>query len=432
MRVSPRSVATGVLLGAAVLFFGNTVAPPAGLAQETDLYTETDLYAENAWAIDQIGAAAAWETTKGEGVTVAVVDTGIVEEHPFLEDKDVLPGKAFPENGEYANAHVDTDGHGTGVAAAVLYAAPEATVLPVRSFATGINIGFSTGATRNHFNGIRWAADNGADVIVIPWIEVMAGEEPEPSEEFLRAVQYAIDKDIVVIAGSGNDPGLEQVPNPAYFPGVVAVSGTDRNGHAWSMSTTGPEIVLAGPADAMLFPDPQTFDFGTEKLYFEAAGTSAAAGVVGGVAALVRSAHPDLDASNTIQRLITTADDHGAGRTEALGFGAVDANAAVNSSAVEPVTENPLAYPLGEPGASREIPAQDSTEPADHTATAPTSRGLRADPHRSTAPLPTITAAAVATAVAGLAIRLMLRSRVRHRTFVAGGYLRQILRRARR
>ncbi len=357
--VSPRPATTGALFGAAVLVAGITVAPSAALAQE-----EKDLYAENAWVIDQIGAEAAWETTKGEGVTVAVVDTGIAEEHPFLEDKDILPGKAFPDNGEYENAHVDTDGHGTGVAAAVLYAAPEATILPVRSFATGADIGFSTGATQNHFNGIRWAADNGADVIVIPWIEV---SHAEPDEEFLGVVQYAIDKDVVVIAGGGNDPELEWVPNPAYFPGVVAVSGTDKNGDAWSMNTTGPEIVLAGPADAMLFPDPQTFDFGDEQMYFEAAGTSAASGIVGGVAALVRSAHPDLDASNTIQRLITTADDHGEGRTEALGFGAVDADEAVNSSEVEAVTENPLGYPLGEAGASSEIPVDESAEPIDDT-----------------------------------------------------------------
>jgi subtilisin family serine protease len=415
--VSLRPATTGALLGASVLVAGITAAPSVALAQQE----EVDLYEANAWVIDQVNAEAAWETTKGEGVTVAVVDTGLAEEHPFLEDKDILPGKAFPDNGEYENAHVDTDGHGTGVAAAVLYAAPEATILPVRSFATGADIGFSTGATQNHFDGIRWAADNGADVIVIPWIEVMAGENREPSQEFLGTVQYAIDKDVVVIAGGGNDPELDQVPNPAYFPGVVAVSGTDKSGDAWSMNTTGPEIVLAGPADAMLFPIPQVVDFGEEPLYFEAAGTSAAAGVVGGVAALVRAAHPDLDASNTIQRLIATADDHGEGRTEALGFGAVDADAAVNSSDVEAVVENPLGYPLGEAGASSEISGDESAEPAGDTSSEADPRDQAAESGDSTGGglLPVIVVgAAVVLAVAGLVVWLVLLSRSKTRSRV--------------
>jgi subtilisin family serine protease len=76
----------------------------------------------------------------------------------------------------------------------------------------------------------------------------------------------------------------------------------------------------------MIFPISQIASFGQEDLYFQAAGTSAASGNVGGAAALVRAAHPDLDASNVIQRLITTADDGGGrSRTEELGFGLVDA-----------------------------------------------------------------------------------------------------------
>lgn len=408
MRYYPRrfllSVA-GVLLGVGAV----ALAPAAALADVERI----DLYEANAWAIDQIGAEAAWETTKGEGVTVAVVDTGIAEEHPFFEDKDVLPGKAFPDNGEYEDAHVDTDGHGTGVSAAVLYAAPEATILPVRAFATGKDIGFSVGAGQNHFDAIRWAADNGADVIVIPWVEVMAGEYPEPKREFLGAVQYAIDQDVVVLAGGGNDPSLKRVPNPAYFPGVVAVSGTDKDGDAWSMNTTGPQIVLAGPADAMVFPDPQTVDFGEEPLYFEAAGTSAAVGLVGGVAALVRSAYPDLDASNTIQRLIATADDHDAGRTDALGFGLVDAEAAVDSDDVETVTENPLGYPLGKAGASENMCEYEPDEPTGDASSEPAAdhqvEAFEGAEGNGLLPVFVIAAAAVLV-VAGLAIWLVVRS----------------------
>jgi subtilisin family serine protease len=386
------------------------LGPSAALAQE-----EWDLYAENAWAIDQINADDVWETTKGEGVTVAVVDTGIAEEHPFLEDKDILDGESLLGN-EEDSARFDTDGHGTGISAAVLYAAPEATILPVRVYPTTDDIGFSTGATQNHFEGIRWAADNGADVMVIPWIEVMAGEDREPAADFLEAVQYAIDKDVVVVAGGGNDPELERVPNPASFPGVVAVTGTDKDGNPWSLSTTGPEMVLAGPADTMIFPDPQTVSVGDEPLYFQAAGTSASSGLVGGAAALVWAAHPDLDASNVIQRLITTADDGGQGRTEELGFGRVDAAAAVTATDVETVSENPLGYPMGEAGASGASPDEEPGA-AEPSATADPTSGAAAaeeaaDSGSGLTPMVAVAAGLVAAA-AVVAVWLVLRSRSR-------------------
>lgn len=348
-----RRLAVSVLVAALAAVGTVAVTPSVALAQE-----ELDLYAENAWAIDQIKAESAWSTTKGEGVTVAVVDTGI-NVHPFFENKDVLDGTSFLSDED--SGWEDVDGHGTGVSATVLYAAPEVTILPVRVISTTANIGFSSGAVQKDFDGIRWAADNGADVIVISWIEV---SQLDPKPEFLEAVQYAIDKDVVVVAGGGNDPNLDQVPNPASFPGVVAVSGTDKSGAAWPSSTTGPEIVLAGPADTVTLPKPQVF-LSDDSLYFEAAGTSATAGLIGGAAALVRAAHPDLDASNVIQRLITTTDDGGAVRTDELGYGLVNVEAAINADDVEAVTENPLGYPMGEAGASGAAPDDAGTEESD-------------------------------------------------------------------
>jgi subtilisin family serine protease len=395
-------------LAASIVFGIVAAAPSAALAQE-----EWDLYAENAWAIDQINADDVWATTKGEGVTVAVVDTGIAEEHPFLEGKNILDGASMLGIDE-VNARVDTDGHGTGVSAAVLYAAPEATILPVRVIPTSADIGFSTGAGRTHFDGIRWAADNGADVIVISWIEVTPGEDRVPDPEFLEAVQYAIDKDIVVVAGGGNDPELEQVPNPASFPGVVGVTGTDKDGNPWSMSTTGPEMVLGGPADTMIFPDPQTVDFGEEPLYFQAAGTSATSGLVGGAAALVRAAHPDLDASNVIQRLITTADDGGQGRTDELGFGRIDAAAAVTATDVETVSENPLGYPMGASGASGASPDEEPSPSEASDETNPTSAAAidAGDSGSDFTPIVAIVAGLVLVAAA-VVVWLALRSRAR-------------------
>ena len=404
-----RGAAAGAL--AASIAVGVVIASPsAALAQE-----ELDLYAENAWVIDQIGAEAAWETTKGAGVTVAVIDLGIAAEHPFLEDKDILPGKSFLS--DEPDALQDGDGHGTGVAAGVLYAAPEATILPVRVSPTSADVGTSVGAGQADYDGIHWAADNGADVMVIPWGEIPP-EEAQPNEEFLEAIQYAIDMDVVVIAAAGNDPD-GYIGNPGSYPGVVTVSGEGKDGEAWPYSTIGPETVLAAPADTMVFPNPQIRDFGEEELYFEAAGTSAASGVVGGVAALVRAGHPDLDASNVIQRLISTADDGGAGRTDALGFGAVDADKAVHAD-VEPVSENPLGYPLGAAGASGASPdeASSDVEPTGEATSGAASEnpdGAAGGSDPGLLPV-VIIAAAVVLLGTGVVVWLVLRSRSRPQT----------------
>lgn len=390
--------------------FAVALLPPAAAANAPD--AEVDLYAENAWALDQINAEQAWATTEGAGVTVAVVDTGIAEYHPFLVGEDVLDGKSYLGADE-TDAHRDIDGHGTGVAAAVLYAAPEASILPVRVH-TGGDPGFGSFVGQSTYDGLRWAADNGADVAVIPWGEMGSGD---PHPDFLAAVQYLVDRDVVVVAAGGNDPETSDVGRPASFGGVVAVSGTDRDGGAWYGNTASADITLAAPADTMLYPKPQ-WRLSEEALYFEAAGTSASAGIAGGVAALVRAAHPELDADNVIQRLIATADDGGQGRTDALGFGRIDADAAVHADGVEAVEENPLGYPLGAPGlsdtAATEAPSAPTTtaEEATTSAAAAATSGASAE----SGLMPTVVAAAaVLLAAGGAAAWLLLRGRGRER-----------------
>ncbi|WP_460545804.1 S8 family serine peptidase [Glycomyces halotolerans] len=330
------SLSSLALVGAVV------AAPSVALAQDDELTSA------NAWAIDQVQARGAWETTKGEGATVAVVDSGIGE-HPFFEDKDVLRGHSTL-NSDEEDAWHDRQGHGTHVAAGVLYVAPEATVLPVRS-SNGMDIGeFGGGDTVQDHDAIRWAADNGADIIVTAW----GVHDVEPDAEILEAVQYAIDKDVVVVAAAGNEAGAN-VAYPASIPGVVAVTGTNREGGFLATSTKGPEVVVAAPADQMLHPVPDNgngLDANPDLYEENGGGTSLGSGITGGVAALIASAHPDLDASNIIQRLIMTAGDGNGTRSGAVGYGLVNADAAVHAEGIESVEENPLGYPMGEAGAS--------------------------------------------------------------------------------
>src|SRR5690606_2432242 len=121
--VGRAKVAVGTGIGMAALAGAVIATPGAALAQDGELESA------NAWVTDQIQAPAAWETTRGEGVTVAVIDTGI-SEHPFFEDKNVERGYSIFSEEE--DAWNDQDGHGTHVAATVLSVAPEATILPVR------------------------------------------------------------------------------------------------------------------------------------------------------------------------------------------------------------------------------------------------------------------------------------------------------------
>ena len=120
--------------------------------------------------------------------------------------------------------------------------------------------------------------------------------------------------------GPGNvDQGMVGVQAPASIPGVVAAGGTDRAGGQWTGSATGPELVLAAPGERIIAPAPPTV---SPNGYVVNDGTSLSTAIISGVAALVRSRYPDLDAANVVNRLIRTARDEGpSGRDPRFGFG---------------------------------------------------------------------------------------------------------------
>jgi hypothetical protein len=379
--------------------------PSAAFAQDETFTTE------NAWVPELIQAPGAWESTKGKGITVAVLDTG-VGEHPFFEDKDILPGFTSLSGG--GDGRTDMHGHGTAVAAGVLLAAPEATILPVRMDNGSGDFGGAMGSAE--FESIRWAVDNGADVLVTPW--GLTGADSVFTGEYLETLQYVIDKGAIIVAGAGNDPN-EEAAYPARVPGVVAVTGTDRNGSIWYDNLrTGPEIVVAGPADAMTVPLPQDESAGTTELYeLIGGGTSMGSGLVAGVAALTWAAHPNLDASNVIQRIIQTAGDGSGNRSEDAGYGLVNADQAVNAEGIEEVSENPLGYPMGEAGASGASPDDGGSEEPAETGAAgesagPAAGGAEGNKESNLSTI-IVVAAAVVLIGAAIAVWLVLRGRGR-------------------
>ncbi|MEV6397897.1 type VII secretion-associated serine protease mycosin [Streptomyces sp. NPDC051907] len=288
------------------------------------------------WSLKAMHTEEAWRTTKGEGITVAVLDTGVDDLHPDLAGS-VLPGKDFvgfgASSGDRAWARHGTamagiiaaHGHGPGRESGVVGIAPEAKILPIRVILEGSDK--AREKARNSrgtalAQGIRWAADQGADVINLSLGDDSESAHPEAGED--SAVQYALAKGAVVVASAGNggEKG-DRISYPAAYPGVIAVTAVDRFGTHASFSTRRWYATVSAPGVDVVTADP-------DRKYYQSWGTSAAAANVSGAVALVRAAHPGLTPAQIKRLLVDTARDRPkGGRDDARGYGMVDPAAAL-------------------------------------------------------------------------------------------------------
>lgn len=292
------------------------------------------------WGPSAIHVQDAWRTTKGKGVTVAVLDTGVESDHPDLIG-NVLPGKdlvgfgaargdrAWARHGTAMAGIIAGHGHGAGDADGVMGIAPEARILPVRVILEDGDSARSK-ARRSRGNalaeGIRWAADQGADVINLSLGDDSASAHPEPSED--EAVQYALKKGSVVVASAGNggEKG-DHISYPAAYPGVIVATAVDRFGTRASFSTRRWYATVSAPGVDVVIADP-------DHKYYEGWGTSAASAFVSGAAALIRAAHPDLTPAQVKKLLEDTARNApSGGRDDSRGFGLIDPAAAIKAAA---------------------------------------------------------------------------------------------------
>lgn len=277
-------------------------------------------------------AEQAWEHSTGDGVLVAVLDSGVDAGHPDLADR-VLRGRDYVDGS--TDGRVDPVGHGTTVASLVAGGgdpatglAPDATILPVRVLDEQNRYEDASTVA----DGVRWAVDHGARVINLS----LGGRHA--STALREALAYAMARDVVVVACNGNATGdYRRVWYPAREPGVIAVSGLVFSGDAparWPESLTGAETVLAAPAVVT----------GAQAGggYRRVQGTSFSAALVAATAALIRAQWPDLPAGEVVNRLVATAEDLGTpGRNPIFGFGAVDPVGALTER-VPRVHTNPL------------------------------------------------------------------------------------------
>jgi type VII secretion-associated serine protease mycosin len=274
---------------------------------------------------------AVWPHSTGEGVLVAVVDSGVDADHPQLSRPGkVLPGQDFYLVGDLPG-NFDCVSHGTAVAsiiaadpiAGVGFAglAPGARILPVRVTERDVTDNGTAAALDPAVvaRGIWYAADQGAKVINLS----LSGDI---DNQYVRdAVAHAREKDALVVAavGNGQQDDVSRASFPSAYDGVLGVGAADIDGARLFGSQIGPQVDLVAPGGAVL---------GAARAsghdYWQ--GTSFAAPFVSATAALVRAAWPELTAPQVAARILATVSPaRGGASSAAYGVGMVDPYRAV-------------------------------------------------------------------------------------------------------
>ncbi|MFJ6850314.1 S8 family serine peptidase [Streptomyces sp. NPDC091271] len=255
------------------------------------------------WYLEPMHAEEMWKTTTGEGIKVAVIDTGVNSSTPSLKGQ-VLEG--FDATGAEGDEYDDYRGHGTSMAELIAGTgkggglqglAPGAEIVPIRITDTQFQNENSVNP-HDSADAIRAAADSEARIISMSFASDFPGREER------EAVGYAESKGKLFFAGVGNnaDKGNKE-QYPAAYPQVVGVAATDSGGRASAYSQHGKVVDIAAPGDGI----PLWCDAKFQSYCDTEGGTSQATAITSAAAALIWSAHPDWTANQVLNVLFDTA-----------------------------------------------------------------------------------------------------------------------------
>jgi type VII secretion-associated serine protease mycosin len=285
----------------------------------------------------QIDVPAAWRVTKGAGVTVAVLDTGVDASVPDLAGSVTIgpdytlgadpPGYQPPRlHGTYIASLIAGHGSGPGRAGGVIGVAPDARVLSVRVILDDQEPGFAVYNENASYadaipDGIRYAVSHGASVINMSLGGAVS------TRDMRLAIADAISHNVVVVAAAGNNGtargGYTPYSYPASITGVISVAAVGARGARASFSDRNASVVIAAPGVNVVGAGP-------DDEYITGDGTSPASAFVAGVAALIRSRYPALSPALVTQALLgSTRHRPAGGYSPGTGFGEVDAAAAL-------------------------------------------------------------------------------------------------------
>ncbi|MFD7283603.1 S8 family serine peptidase [Streptomyces sp. NPDC059862] len=353
----------GALITVSVGFVPNAVAADAQSQQ---------------WYLESMQAEQMWKASRGEGVKVAVLDTGVNPNTPSLKGQVLVD--EVPESVSY-HATEDYSGHGTSMAELIAGTgsdgglqglAPGAKIVPYRVQLGGLKTGTAEyEKTPKAWEALKAAADTDAKIISMSF-GGMTTEEDE------AAINYAASKGKLLIASVGNnaeDGGSGYINYPAAYPYVVGVSAVDASGKVSKFASSGNDVDLAAPGQD--FPGWCNTKFSS---YCDREGTSPAAAIASASAALIWSAHPDWTVNQVTRALIDTA-----GRTwskdnpsKYLGYGIVrprmvleNANYDPGAADTDPLAEENGGDLLAKSGASSSAASSAPSDSASTSSQAP-------------------------------------------------------------
>jgi subtilisin family serine protease len=282
--------------------------------------------------LNQVGVPAAWQDSEGRGVTVAVLDTGVNTDAPdltgvvttgpdYTAGADPAGYRPPHEHGTYIATIIAGRGSGPGHSQGIVGVAPESKILSVRVILDDDEPGFEAYNTKSRYadaigRGIYYAVAHGAKVIN------MSLGSGQPTGYLRTAVGYAIRKGVVVVASAGNNgssSGFAPYLYPASFSGVIAVAAATSGGTRASFSEQNASVVLAAPGVGVVGDISDTE-------FLDGDGTSPAAAVVSGVAALIKSRYPALTPALVEQAMIEAVTHRPDGGYDVdTGFGEINA-----------------------------------------------------------------------------------------------------------